>query len=75
MLVDRMAEHLGTSDTAVIALRRRLLQDARSLEAGVEPWVASRGEAYHLRSWSAVIEKDAQYPNDRRMREMAEVPH
>ena len=73
-LVDRMAEHLGTSDTAIIALRRRLIKDARDLEAGVEPWVAGHAEGYNLRSWSAVIKKDAAYPNDPRMRQMAVVP-
>ena len=72
-LVDRTQEHLGTSDTAIIALRRRLIKDARDLEAGVEPWIASHGDAYRLRSWSAVIEKDAEYPNDPRMKEMAVV--
>jgi hypothetical protein len=72
-LVDRTQEHLGTSDTAVIALRRRLIKDARALEEGVEPWIASHGDAYRLRSWSAVIEKDAQFPNDPRMKEMAVV--
>ena len=73
-LVDRMAEHLGTSDTAIIALRRRLIQDARDLEAGVEPWIASHGEACNLRSWSALLPKDVAYPNDPRMRELAVVP-
>lgn len=73
-LVDRTVEHLGTSDTAVIALRRRLIKDARDLENGVEPWVASHGEVCNLRSWSAVLAKDVQYPNDPRMRGLAVVP-
>ena len=70
-LVDRTVEHLGTSDTAIIALRRRLLTDSRALEAGVEPYAATHGVAYRLRSWSALLAKDAQYPSDQRMREMA----
>ena len=70
-LVDRTVEHLGTSDTAIITLRRRLLNEARAFEAGVEPWAASHPEAYRLRSWSALLDKEASYPSDPRMREMA----
>lgn len=72
-IVDRTAEHLGTSDTAVIALRRRLIQDVRSFVDGVDPWVASNGAAYRLRSWSALIDRDAVYPDDPRMRKMAQI--
>ena len=72
-IVDRTVEHLGTSDTAVISLRRRLLAEARSLADGSEPWLAGHGEAYRRRSWSAVLGKDAVYPDDQRMREMARV--
>ena len=36
-IYDRSTEHLGTSDTAVISLRRRMLQAVRAFEAGQEP--------------------------------------
>ena len=36
--VDRSLEHLGSSDIAVIAARRRLIKLARDLEHGIEPW-------------------------------------
>jgi len=36
-IYDRRREHLGSSDTAVIAVRRRLLEAAKALAAGQEP--------------------------------------
>ena len=36
-IADRTKEHLGTSDAGVIALRRRLLNAVRNLQAGQEP--------------------------------------
>ena len=47
--VDRSLEHLGSSDIAVIAARRRLLKLARDLENGVEPMAASHPELYRVR--------------------------
>ena len=48
--VDRSQEHLGTTDVAVIAARRRLLMMARDLQAGIEPTEALRPEIYHVRA-------------------------
>jgi len=53
-IIDRTQEHLGTSDVAIIAARRRLLSGVRDLQQGVEPLVASRGEAYRVRSLDVV---------------------
>jgi phthalate 4,5-dioxygenase len=36
-IYDRSTEHLGTSDTAVISLRRRMLQAVRAFDDGQEP--------------------------------------
>jgi phenylpropionate dioxygenase-like ring-hydroxylating dioxygenase large terminal subunit len=55
-IVDRTQEHLGTSDTAVIALRRMLIRAAQSLEAGQEPYAPYHGDVYRKRSWSAVLQ-------------------
>ncbi|MBO0893724.1 MAG: hypothetical protein J2O39_05045, partial [Acidimicrobiales bacterium] len=44
-VLDRSGEHLGTTDVAIIALRRALLKLARDLEAGVEPAMARDPEA------------------------------
>ena len=54
-IVDRTQEHLGTSDTAVIALRRLLIRAAQSLQDGVEPYAPYHGDCYRTRSWSAVL--------------------
>jgi phenylpropionate dioxygenase-like ring-hydroxylating dioxygenase large terminal subunit len=56
--VDRRFEHLGTSDSAVIAMRRTLLDGARALENGTSPVAAAGGELYRVRSWAAVITDD-----------------
>jgi hypothetical protein len=56
--VDRRFEHLGTSDSAIIAMRRTLLNGARALGSGTSPVAASGGELYRVRSWSAVITDD-----------------
>jgi len=49
-IVDRTREHLGTSDVAVITMRRLLLRLARRLAAsGEAPFAASHGEVYRVR--------------------------
>jgi len=48
-VVDRNLEHLGSSDIAVIAARRRLMKLARDLESGVEPVAATHPELYRVR--------------------------
>ncbi|ETW99158.1 Rieske 2Fe-2S domain-containing protein [Candidatus Entotheonella palauensis] len=57
-IVDRTKEHLGTSDLAIIGMRRQLLNGANALLQGVEPAAATRGELYHPRAWSAVLPRD-----------------
>jgi phenylpropionate dioxygenase-like ring-hydroxylating dioxygenase large terminal subunit len=47
--VDRSLEHLGSSDIAVIAARRRLIKLARDLEEGIEPVAATHPELYRVR--------------------------
>ena len=49
-IVDRTQEHLGTTDVAVIAARRRLLKMARDLEEGIEPVEAIQPEIYNVRA-------------------------
>ncbi|HTE87138.1 MAG TPA: Rieske 2Fe-2S domain-containing protein [Dehalococcoidia bacterium] len=55
--VDRSLERLGTSDTAIIAMRRVLLRELKALQEGKEPHAASHGSVYHVRSASAVIDR------------------
>ena len=47
---DRTTEHLGTSDTAIIAARRGLMRAARELQQGIEPFQASHGDIYRVRA-------------------------
>ena len=51
---DRTQEHLGTSDTAIIAARRILLRAARELQEGIEPYAAAHPEVFHVRALDAV---------------------
>jgi phthalate 4,5-dioxygenase len=54
---DRTTEHLGASDTGVIATRRRLLAQARALEKGTEPSQPHDPQAYRLRSMAVVADR------------------
>jgi hypothetical protein len=51
---DRTTEHLGSSDAGVIATRRRLMNQARDLEQGIEPSQPSNPGAYQVRSLAIV---------------------
>jgi phthalate 4,5-dioxygenase oxygenase subunit len=46
----RWEEHLGTTDRAIVGVRRLLLNLADQLEQGIEPPQAHRPESYRLRS-------------------------
>jgi len=50
LISNREGEHLGTSDKAIIAARRRLIQMAKDLQEGIEPSAASHGVLYKVRS-------------------------
>jgi phthalate 4,5-dioxygenase oxygenase subunit len=49
-IYDRTQEHLGTSDVAVISTRRRIIDAARQLTEGLEPYAAAHPELYRRRS-------------------------
>src|SRR5580765_4749485 len=49
-IYDRRKEHLGTSDLAIITARKSLLNLARDLQQGIEPFPASHGELYRVRA-------------------------
>lgn len=57
-IVDRSQEHLGTTDVAVIAARRRLIQMARDLAEGIEPVEALQPEIYNVRAVDMVCAED-----------------
>jgi phthalate 4,5-dioxygenase len=57
-IVDRTQEHLGTTDVAVIAARRRLIKMAHDLKEGIEPVAALRPEIYNVRAVDMVSSED-----------------
>jgi phthalate 4,5-dioxygenase len=60
-LADRTRERLGTSDTAIIAMRRLLLQEFAALRDGQEPYAAQHGDLYWLRSASMLLRRDVPF--------------
>lgn len=61
-ICDRSQEHLGTTDMAIIRVRRRLMQAAKAfLESATQPAGALDPKAYRLRGAAAVIPKGADW--------------
>ncbi len=56
-ICDRTKDHLGTSDSAIINLRRIYLRGAREIMEGSEPFVPRQGSKYRLRSVSLVQDR------------------
>jgi phthalate 4,5-dioxygenase oxygenase subunit len=55
-IYDRTQEHLGTSDTAIIQVRRRWLKAATDLrDHGITPLGVTNPEAYYVRSAGVVL--------------------
>ena len=46
-IADRTQEHLGQSDTIVIATRRKLMKLAKALQGGVAPYASQHPEVFH----------------------------
>jgi len=56
---DRTTEHLGSSDLAVIAMRRRLLDAVHALaNTGEQPYEARNPDEYRVRSAALVLPRD-----------------
>ena len=51
---ERTLEHLGTSDMAIIAARRMLINMARNLQEGVEPYAPGHPEVFNVRAIDVV---------------------
>ncbi|HEU0168887.1 MAG TPA: (2Fe-2S)-binding protein, partial [Chloroflexota bacterium] len=59
---DRSIEHLGTSDSMIIRVRRRLLNAARSLrDHGLTPPGVDDPEAYRVRAGGVILPVDADW--------------
>ena len=72
---DRTREHLGSSDAALIAMRRLLMRNATALrDSGAVPTAVQGGEMYHVQGWSDVLSDGVfEREQDRRIRLDAEV--
>jgi len=58
-IFDRTGEHLGSSDLAVIAMRRRMLEAVAALaERGEVPYEARNADNYRVRSAALVLPRD-----------------
>jgi phthalate 4,5-dioxygenase len=74
-ICDRTKERLGTTDVAVIAARRGLMDMARNLaEKGLEPYAATHPEAYRLRALDVVTPDGELGPVLERYRDEVSVP-
>jgi hypothetical protein len=60
-LLDRSAEHLGTSDVMVIRVRRRLIAAATALQEHGEIPPGAENPVYRTRSGSVFLPKDADW--------------
>jgi hypothetical protein len=56
-IADRSKEHLGSTDAAIIAMRRKLLHGLRDLQEGRGPHAAYHGEVYGVRQADVLLEK------------------
>jgi len=60
-IVDRTREHLGTSDTAIIRVRRRLLNAARALREQGSPPPGREPASFLVRSASVLVAPEADW--------------
>jgi hypothetical protein len=64
-IVDRTREHLGTSDLAIVKMRRRLLAEAKALrDSGKPPAAASSGKLYRVRAHQAVLDREMMFDQE-----------
>ena len=70
-IVDRALEHLGSSDTAIIHVRRRLMNAARALRDQGAPAPGRDPQSFHVRSASVVLPPGASWVEGALSRVMA----
>lgn len=63
---DRTREHLVSSDSAIIQVRKRLIRSVRELLEGQEPPEASHGSAFRVRSLDLILPKDCSFEEEAR---------
>lgn len=75
-IYDRTKEHLGTSDSMIIRVRRRLLNAVKAFaETGAPPAGVDNPEFYHLRSGSVLLPKGSDWLEETRDLRRAFVDH
>ena len=60
-IVDRSRENLGSSDAAIVAFRRLMLETARAYQGGTEPGQPDNPDWYHVRSAGVVLPQDVDF--------------
>jgi phthalate 4,5-dioxygenase len=68
-IYDRTQERLGSADTAIIQMRRLLIQAAHDVENGLDP-LASRGEGSDVRPAQMLLPQDAKWSETQLMQEL-----
>ncbi len=63
-ITDRTHEHLGTTDMGIIRMRNHLLRAVKDLQEGIEPFAATNGNVYQVRSAAALLPRDVAYEDD-----------
>jgi phthalate 4,5-dioxygenase len=64
-VVDRSQEHLGTSDIAIVKMRRRLVAEARRFqETGERPLPTRSGRLYRIRAHQVVLDRQKLFDED-----------
>jgi phage FluMu protein gp41 len=64
-IVDRSLEHLGTSDIAIVKMRRRLMAEARKyLETGERPLPTRENRLYRIRAHQVVLDREKLFHED-----------
>jgi phthalate 4,5-dioxygenase oxygenase subunit len=66
----REMEHLGTTDVGIIKTRRRLLREASELAEGKAPHSAANGAVYSVRAGDVVLDTDADWLNDEKVKDV-----
>jgi phthalate 4,5-dioxygenase len=75
-IYERTQEHLGSSDTMVIRVRRRLMDAARTLaETGALPRSVDHPDVYRQRSGGVILAEDADWIKDTEDLRKAYVSH
>jgi phthalate 4,5-dioxygenase oxygenase subunit len=64
-IVDHSQEHLGTSDIAIVKMRRRLMAEARKFQETGERSLPSRaGRLYRIRAHHVVLDREKLFHED-----------